>query len=238
MPHLADGGAYCSVTPWVTWRSTVQCCGPYVVENVHCDTIGVYTNNIVAGAMRGFGSPQMNFVVEQMVEIAAERVGISGVEFRNRNMVRQGSVTITGQRLDTHKVAMGEVLDAVLKETDYEAKLAKCSHGTSQGDELYGIGLAMSYRGVSLGAEGVDQCAAIINVQPDGSDAPRGRRARERTGGGVRDDANRLARTRHWRRSHPLPKVIHLLGARQRHYRRLSRHDHGRRSRHHGRARA
>ena len=166
---LADGGAYCSVTPWVTWRSTVQCCGPYRVENVHCDTIGVFTNNIVAGAMRGFGSPQMNFVVEQMVEIAAERVGISGVEFRNRNRVRQGSVTITGQRLDTHKVSMGEVLDAVLKETDYEAKLAKCSHGTSSSDELYGIGLAMSYRGVSLGAEGVDQCAAIINVQPDGS---------------------------------------------------------------------
>ncbi len=166
---VADGGAYCSVTPWVTWRSTVQCCGPYVVENVHCDTLGVYTNNVVAGAMRGFGSPQMNFVVEQMVEIAANRVGISGVEFRRRNMVRQGSVTITGQRLDTHKVAMGQVLDAVLKETDYEAKLAKCSLGKSEGDELYGIGLAMSYRGVSLGAEGVDFCAAIINVQPDGS---------------------------------------------------------------------
>jgi len=166
---LADGGAYCSVTPWVTWRSTVQCCGPYVVENVHCDTLGVYTNNAVAGAMRGFGSPQMNFVVEQMVEIAARRVGISGVEFRRRNMVRQGSVTITGQKLDTHKVAMGEVLDAVLRETGYEAKLAKCSLGRSAGDELYGIGLAMSYRGVSLGAEGVDVCAAVINVQPDGS---------------------------------------------------------------------
>jgi CO/xanthine dehydrogenase Mo-binding subunit len=166
---LADGGAYCSVTPWVTWRSTVQCCGPYVVENVHCDTLGAYTNNAVAGAMRGFGSPQMNFVVEQMVEIAARAVGISGVEFRRRNMVRQGSVTITGQRLDTHKVAMGEVLDAVVENTGYEAKLARCSHGRSAGEELYGIGLAMSYRGVSLGAEGVDTCAAIINVQPDGS---------------------------------------------------------------------
>ena len=166
---LADGGAYCSVTPWVTWRSTVQCCGPYVVENVHCDTFGVYTNNVVGGAMRGFGSPQMNFVVEQMVEIAAAKVGISGVEFRRRNMVRQGSVTITGQKLDTHKVAMGEVLDAVLKETSYEQKLARCSHGHAEGDELYGIGLAMSYRGVSLGAEGVDFCAAVINVQPDGS---------------------------------------------------------------------
>ncbi len=166
---LADGGAYCSVTPWVTWRSTVQCCGPYVVENVHCDTQGVYTNNIVAGAMRGFGSPQMNFVVEQMVEIAAKKVGLFSIEFRRRNMVRQGSVTITGQKLDTHKVAMDEVLDAVLKETGYEEKLAKCSHGKSATDELYGIGLAMSYRGVSLGAEGVDFCAAIINVQPDGS---------------------------------------------------------------------
>jgi len=166
---LADGGAYCSVTPWVTWRSTVQCCGPYVVENVHCDTLGVYTNNVVAGAMRGFGSPQMNFVVEQMVEIAASRLGVSGVELRRRNMVRQGSVTVTGQRLDSHKVAMGEVLDAVLAETGYEEKLARCSRGASDGDELYGIGLAMSYRGVSLGAEGVDFCAAMINVQPDGS---------------------------------------------------------------------
>lgn len=166
---VADGGAYCSVTPWVTWRSTVQCCGPYVVEHVHCDTLGVYTNSIVAGAMRGFGSPQMNFVVEQMVELAAARVGISGVEFRRRNMVRQGSVTITGQRLDTHKVAMGEVLDAVLRETGYEDKLARCAHGRGEGDELYGIGLAMSSRGVSLGAEGVDVCAAILNVQPDGS---------------------------------------------------------------------
>jgi len=166
---VADGGAYCSVTPWVTWRSTVQCCGPYAVENVHCDTFGVYTNNVVAGAMRGFGSPQMNFVIEQIVEMAAQRVGISGIEFRRRNMVRQGSVTITGQKLDGHKVAMEQALDAVLREIDYENKLAHISHGKADGDELYGIGVAMSYRGVSLGAEGVDFCAAIINAQADGS---------------------------------------------------------------------
>lgn len=165
---IADGGAYCSVTPWVTWRSTVQCCGPYVVENVCCDTFGVYTNNIVAGAMRGFGSPQMNFVIEQMVEIAAQRAGISGIEFRRRNMVRQGSVTITGQKLDGHKVAMEQALDTVLREIDYEKKLPNCARGNDN-DELYGIGLAMSYRGVSLGAEGVDFCAAIINAQADGS---------------------------------------------------------------------
>ncbi len=166
---VADGGAYCSVTPWVTWRSTVQCCGPYVVENVQCDTFGVYTNNVVAGAMRGFGSPQMNFVIEQVVEMAAQKAGLSGIEFRRRNMVRQGSVTITGQKLDGHKVAMEQALGTVLQEIGYEEKLAKCAHGRGDTDELYGIGLAMSYRGVSLGAEGVDFCAAIINAQADGS---------------------------------------------------------------------
>jgi CO/xanthine dehydrogenase Mo-binding subunit len=101
--------------------------------------------------------------------MAAEKAGISSIEFRRRNMVRQGSVTITGQKLEGHKVAMEQVLETVLKETRYEEKLRKCSRGKSDGDELYGIGLAMSYRGVSLGAEGVDFCAAIINAQADGS---------------------------------------------------------------------
>lgn len=165
---IADGGAYCSVTPWVTWRSTVQCCGPYVVENVHCDTYGVYTNNVVTGAMRGFGSPQMNFVIESMVEIASGKLGIPSIEFRRKNMVRQDSTTITGQKLDNHKVAMEEVLDVMLKESDYFEKYKKCKTEIKT-DEVYGIGLAMSYRGMSLGAEGVDFCAAIINVQADGS---------------------------------------------------------------------
>ena len=166
---VADAGAYCSVTPWVTWRSTVQCCGPYSVDNVHCDTYGVYTNNVFTGAMRGFGSPQMNFCVEQMVEIAAGRLGISGVEFRRRNMLKNGDTTITGQVLDTHKVSLGQVLDAVVREIGYEEKFKRCSFGRGEGDTWYGIGLAMSYRGMSLGAEGMDFNSAIVNVQFDGS---------------------------------------------------------------------
>ncbi|MGZ4971979.1 MAG: xanthine dehydrogenase family protein molybdopterin-binding subunit, partial [Limisphaerales bacterium] len=166
---VADAGAYCSVTPWVTWRSTVQCCGPYVVDHVHCDVTGVYTNNVVTGAMRGFGSPQINFAIEQLVEMAAQKVGISGIEFRRRNMVKQGSITITGQKLDGHKVAMGEALDTVLRHIDYENKVGRSAFGKSDGDELYGVGVAMSYRGVSLGAEGVDFCAAIVNAQADGT---------------------------------------------------------------------
>jgi CO/xanthine dehydrogenase Mo-binding subunit len=165
---VADGGAYCSTSPWVTWRSTVQCCGPYVVPHVYGEISSVYTNHVFTGAMRGFGSPQINFAVEQLAEIAAEAAGISGVEFRRRNMVRQGSTTITGQVLEGHTVSMSEVFERVLAESGYEAKLRRCSRGLGNGD-YYGIGLAMSYRGVSIGAEGTDVCAAVVSVQFDGS---------------------------------------------------------------------
>jgi len=166
---LADGGAYASMTPFVTWRSTVQCCGPYVVPNVLCDVYGVYTNKVFTGAMRGFGSPQINFAIEQLIDIAAQKVGISSIEMRKLNLVAQNSTTITEQKLDNHVVSSHEVLQKVLNIIDYDDKFKKCSYGKSDTDELYGIGIANSYRGMSLGAEGKDFCSAIINVQFDGS---------------------------------------------------------------------
>jgi len=166
---IADAGAYCSTTPWVTWRSAVQCCGPYQVPNVHADVYGVATNNVFTGAFRGFGSPQVNFAVEQLMDMAAEKVGLSPLEIRRKNMLRQDDVTITGQKLETHTVSLGEVMERVVEEIRFEEKLSRCFHGKPEGNDLYGIGLAISYRGASLGAEGMDFCPAIINAQFDGS---------------------------------------------------------------------
>ncbi|MFW5710410.1 MAG: xanthine dehydrogenase family protein molybdopterin-binding subunit [Spirochaetota bacterium] len=166
---ISDGGAYLSVSPWVNWRSTAQCFGPYAVDHVCADVLCVATNNPVTGAMRGFGAPQVNFAVEQISDIAAERVGISPLDYRRMNMVKQDGETVTGQVLDTHTVSLKQVMDKVAAEIGYEEKLKKCSRGVSEDDELYGIGLSISYRGASLGAEGMDFCSSVINCQFDGS---------------------------------------------------------------------
>ncbi len=165
----ADGGAYTSVSPWVTWRSTVQCGGPYVIPNVYTDVKSFYTNNVYTGAFRGFGSPQVNFAIEQIVETISEKLGIDAISFRKNNMLRQNSITVSQQKLDNHIVSIEQVLDKVVSESDYKNKLEKCSYGKSVKSKLYGVGLAMSYRGCSLGAEGKDFTSAIINVQFDGS---------------------------------------------------------------------
>jgi len=43
-------------------------------ENVKTDVYAAYTNNNYTGAMRGFGSPQVNFANESMMDDLAEKV--------------------------------------------------------------------------------------------------------------------------------------------------------------------
>ncbi|MBP6875592.1 MAG: molybdopterin-dependent oxidoreductase [Candidatus Eisenbacteria bacterium] len=164
----ADGGPYCTSSPFVIWRPTVQCTGPYKIPAVHCDSRAVYTNNPLTGAMRGFGSPQFNFASESLVDEMAWTCGLDPVEFRRRNFFTQDCVTHTGQRLDNHVVSIAAVMDAALARFGWREKFTRASRGRPDSEgRLHGVGLACSYRGVSLGAEGADFCSAIVDVRPD-----------------------------------------------------------------------
>lgn len=164
---IADGGAYASMSPFVTWRSVVQATGPYHCDNVKTDVYAVYTNNNYTGAMRGFGSPQVNFAIESMMDELAEKVGMNPLEIRLLNGFARGSVTATGQTLN-HNVSLKEVL---MKATDAAHFIEKWKQNrvVPPAAKNKGIGLACSYRGVSLGAEGTDAVGTIVSVQTDGS---------------------------------------------------------------------
>ena len=164
---IADGGAYASMSPFVTWRSVVQASGPYYCEHIKTDVYAVYTNNNYTGAMRGFGSPQVNFAIESMMDELGEKVGKDPLEIRLQNGFKDGAITATEQRL-THKVSLCEVLTKAAEALDFKAKW-KAYRSAPDAPKKRGIGLACSYRGVSLGAEGVDAAGAIVSVQTDGS---------------------------------------------------------------------
>ncbi len=193
---LADGGAYCSMTPFVTWRSVVQATGPYEIENVWTDVRGVYTNNPYTGAMRGFGSPQIIFAQESLMDDIAVHLGITPDEIRRINGYRQGSITASGQRLENHEVNLLKVLDTACEATNFKEKwLENEKHHNRkiptlefkenlqkrnlilskdefvEPDDVWkkGIGLAVSFRGSSLGAEGIDAAAAYLSIQNDGT---------------------------------------------------------------------
>jgi len=164
---IADGGAYASMSPFVTWRSVVQATGPYYCENVKTDVYAVYTNNNYTGAMRGFGSPQVSFAIESMMDELAEKVGKDPLEIRLQNGFETGAITATGQKLD-HRVSLKEVLTKSAEAADFLNKWNQY-RTPSTSPKRRGIGLACSYRGVSLGAEGTDAAGTIVSVQTDGS---------------------------------------------------------------------
>ncbi len=164
---IADGGAYASMSQFVTWRSVVQATGPYYCDNVKTDVYAAYTNNNYTGAMRGFGSPQVNFAIESMMDELAEKVGVSPLDIRLKNGFEKGAVTATGQKLN-HVVSLKEVLTKAAEAIDFKKKW-KSYRRSQVGEKKHGVGLACSYRGVSLGAEGADAAETIVSVQTDGS---------------------------------------------------------------------
>jgi CO/xanthine dehydrogenase Mo-binding subunit len=167
---VADAGAYAATSPFVTWRSAVQVTGPYECANVRADIFAAHTNNCYTGAMRGFGAPQVNFAVESLVDELAERLEIDPVEFRMKNAVRRGSVTATGQRLE-HEVSVREVLERTSDRAGWAERRRRLEKENARATDgrRRGIGMACSYRGVSLGAEGTDAVGALVSVQSDGS---------------------------------------------------------------------
>ena len=89
---LADGGAYASTSVEVLKIATLFATGCYEVPNIWADGYVVYTNNLPAGAFRGFGAPQAQFAVESMVTRLAHALGMDPVEIRRLNIYREGSI--------------------------------------------------------------------------------------------------------------------------------------------------
>ncbi len=142
---IGDTGAYASYGPAVFTRAPVHATGPYEVPNVHAEAIFAYTNNPMAGAMRGFGVPQIAFAHESQMDLLAKEIGISPLEIRLRNCYRVGSLTPTGQELKA-SVGIRATLDAIaphyahaLEEREKKS-LPFVRRGVGVASMIYGIG--------------------------------------------------------------------------------------------------
>ncbi|MBE3582006.1 MAG: xanthine dehydrogenase family protein [Thermoanaerobacteraceae bacterium] len=164
---VADGGAYVSKTPLVTWRSAVEATGPYRIPHVQVDIYGVFTNNVYADALRGFGSPQVDFAVELLMDELAGILELDPLELRLRNGLREGDTGPTGQVM--RDVSLATCLRRVTDAAGWAEK--RQAYVNQKGYRRRGIGLACSFRGSCFGAggEGLDAAGAALLVHRDGT---------------------------------------------------------------------
>ena len=149
---VGDTGAYASLGSKVLERAAGHACGPYNVPNVDVSAVAVYTNNPPCGAMRGFGTPQVSFAIESMMDILAEKVGIDGWEMRWRNALDTGDTFATGQVLGPG-VGLKQTLLAV-KDTYRSTPYA---------------GIACAVKNVGLGNGVVEYGRAVLRPESDGT---------------------------------------------------------------------
>jgi CO/xanthine dehydrogenase Mo-binding subunit len=118
---LADVGAYTSWSEGVISFVSINACGPYEVPHAKVTSRLVFTNNIAAGAMRGWGMPGITFATESQMDALAAELGIHPLRLRWLNALREGSQLITGNTvppgvyfrdtLEMAAVALGVVLE-------------------------------------------------------------------------------------------------------------------------------
>ena len=85
-----NGGAYADIGPRVTQKSGLTAAGPYDIDNVWIDSYALYTNVTPAGALRGFGVPQLVWAYEGHTDMMARALKIDPVEFRRKNLAARG----------------------------------------------------------------------------------------------------------------------------------------------------
>jgi CO/xanthine dehydrogenase Mo-binding subunit len=110
---VLDGGAYASWSETTVGKAAILATGPYRIPHLLVEGCAVYTNKTVAGAMRGFGAPQVCFAYESQMDEIAHALGIDPLEIRLRNAFTEGSVSPTGQVLEA--VGLSETLHAAAR---------------------------------------------------------------------------------------------------------------------------
>jgi CO/xanthine dehydrogenase Mo-binding subunit len=137
---VLDGGAYATLSAVVLSRGMIHASGPYRCAHISGRGRAMMTNTPPNGAFRGFGAPQTQFAVEAHMDVIAERLGIDPLRLRERNALRPGDTTATGQKVGKDCSAL-QVLRQAARLTAFSRRRQALA-GSNRG-----IGLALFFHG-------------------------------------------------------------------------------------------
>jgi len=160
---VSDTGPYMVVGKGVMARSVIQVSGPYEIPHVKIDGYVVYTNNPICGAMRGYGGPQGAVAHERQMDELARQLKMDPIEFREKNILKVGTTTATGQLLE-QSVGMARVVQEIKKEI---ASINR-QHCQERAFIKRGTGIGLAFHGIGS-TRGGSQGTAYVNLLLDGS---------------------------------------------------------------------
>lgn len=151
-------GAYADVGPRITQKSGFTSAGPYDIDSVRIRSRGVYTNLPLCTGRRGFGIPNLSWAYESHTDLLARALGADPLEFRRRNLLREGRAQATGTVMPDDSIAL--VLERLGERMNWSTRFDR-----GRGVMRRGRGLAIGFKAVIAPTTSV----ATITINADGS---------------------------------------------------------------------
>lgn len=97
--YMVDCGAYAGIGPRMVKAICIDCTGPYNIENVYCNSLGVYTNHTYVTSFRGFGHSSSVFCIERTIDKLAKTLNMDPLELRIKNAILPGQLFPTQDKV-------------------------------------------------------------------------------------------------------------------------------------------
>jgi CO/xanthine dehydrogenase Mo-binding subunit len=152
MDAYLDAGAYGGFRPGAVINGIAHAGGCYRAEHARVSISRVYTNNLPGGQMRAPGEPQGFFAAESHIDCVARKLGMDPYEFRMKNLIEEGDLTLTGGHYR-----------AIKAKATLRAAAEAAGYSTPKG-KFVGRGVAMGYRGPGGGTTSLK-----VELTPDGA---------------------------------------------------------------------
>lgn len=174
--HLMDNGAYGN--KWDPYQSVADI---YTTDHGRFEFVGVATNLLPAGCMRGVGDLTLAYAIEQTMDMAAEKIGMDPVEFRLKNHWKTGDICHTSQEVLFAKLLFNKEPQVALTSSGLEECIRKGAEmfgwkekwkgwgrpSAVDGTKVRGVGVGISTHISGLAFFGFN--GITIKVNPDGT---------------------------------------------------------------------
>ena len=174
--HIMDNGAYGN--KFDPYQSVADI---YTTPHGRAEFIGVATNLLPAGCMRGVGDLTLAYAIEQTVDMVAEKIGMDPVEFHLKNHWQTGDVCHTSQEVVFAKLLFNQEPEILLTSSGLAECIQKGAEmigwqekwkgwgqpSSVDGDKVRGVGMGMSTHISGLAFFGFN--GITIKVNPDGT---------------------------------------------------------------------
>jgi carbon-monoxide dehydrogenase large subunit len=167
---LHELGAYALQDVNLPYNSASTLTGPYMIPAFAMEVAVTLTNKVPVSSVRGAGYPQASFVMERLMDIAAQKLGLDRAELRRRNLIPPAKMPYTkplktrsGSTIVYDSGDYPASQAAVVAAADWDAFPARRAAARAQG-RLIGLGLAHAMKGTGRGPFE----SGVVRIAPSG----------------------------------------------------------------------